>query len=124
MKTFRVYKKADQNTLSFVQEGWSFWALIFNVMWLMFMRLWVHGAAFFTIFLILSALHQQEKISPEVFLLSNLFINIYISLNARDFLAKKLERSGYKLVDIIVAHDIEEAEFRYLDKVSYGFNTR
>jgi hypothetical protein len=123
MKTFRVYK-TEQNVLSFIQEGWSFWAFVFNVLWLIFMRLWLHGAAFFVILSILGFLHQDGKISAEVLMLCNLLINIYISLNARDYLAVKLEKSGYKLVDIVIAHDLEEAEFRYLDKVSYGFNTR
>lgn len=119
MKSFTIYlkKSADPiNDAVYLSENFSFKALFFNLFWLLYHRLWMHAIAFSLMAVGIVELTQAYIISPTISFATFIFVGIYIGFNAKDYLRARLEREGYKLVDILMAKSTDEAEFKFISR--------
>jgi hypothetical protein len=119
MKSYTIYlrEKADPiNDAIYLSEDFSFKALLFNLFWLLYHRLWLQATAFSLMATGIVELAQAYIISSTVAFAIFICLAAYIGFNAKDYLRSRLEREGYKLVDILMAQSVDEAEFRFITR--------
>lgn len=119
MASYRVFefpdalptKKAASEDVCFVRDGFSFTALVFPSIWLLWHRLWMSFAFF--VLLMASFIFIADTISPVLGVFLNALVGFYFSFEGTNLKAVKLKNAGWHEVDVIVASDEEEAEVRY-----------
>ena len=118
MSTFRVYKHPTQGFAT-VKEGFSWPALCFGPLWLLFKQLWLFAVAWITASVILSSI---EGISDEVGMASERMTVVYLlvgggylalwlipAFRGNSWRAKNLPKRGYKLVTTVQAKTADVA---------------
>lgn len=115
MKIFNIYaRSSNKQDIIAIKDGFCLEAFIFGPIWAFYKKMWIIG-------LVPLALRITFFFETEFMLgyfaefLDNLILLMYGFL-AYDFLDYKLCRTGYKLEDVIIANNQEEAELTYLRK--------
>ncbi len=99
-----------------IKQGFSLWALVFNLFWAFYHRMWlVAGLVIVTNLIMFSFsgaedIHIMELIKYVI----EIFMFGFFSTELREFYAKK---QGMQLDDIIVANSEEEAELKYMMRI-------
>lgn len=122
MASYRVFElrdapagaKALGDDIRFVRDGFSFWALVFPAIWLLWHRLWLGFAAlvFYEALLLLLA----DWVGPLPGLVLGLLAAFYIALEGTNLRAMKLAANGFSETDLVVAGNEEEAEMRFFSR--------
>jgi hypothetical protein len=119
MKSYTIYVKENGDPIKdavYLSEGFSFAALVFNITWLLYQRLWLHTILFTVMSIGIIELNQAYIIDSFVTFIAFFALWFYIGFNGKDYLRQRLEMDGYKLSDIVIANSEEEAEFRYISR--------
>lgn len=119
MASYRVFefpgalptRKAAGEDVRFVRDGFSFAALVFPSIWLLWHRLWMSFAFF--VLLMASFIFVADTISPVLGVFLNALVGFYLGFEGTNLKSVKLKNAGWHEVDVIVASDEEEAEVRY-----------
>jgi uncharacterized membrane protein required for colicin V production len=127
MNTFRVYKHPAQG-FEAVKEGFSWPALFFGPLWLLFKQLWLFAVAWITASVILSSI---EGISDEVGMASGPMTMVYLlvaggylalwlipAFKGNSWRAKNLLKRGYTLVRTVQAKTPDSAVTQLLQSLS------
>lgn len=119
MKFFAVYIKPKAaeplETALFVKEGFSILAMMLNIFWMLYHRIWVAAALLIAFNIALSYGQFYNVISaPAVFIL-NTGLLVFIGFEASDWYQQTLKRHGYLLLDIVSGKDLEQAQQRFFD---------
>ncbi|MGI9481272.1 MAG: DUF2628 domain-containing protein [Hyphomicrobiales bacterium] len=125
MKTYTVHHPtgyADEiaarpEKLVFVPEAFSWLALIIPFFWLLFQRLWIVAAIYFSIVVVLSAVAVSLNLSSWATLVLNAGLHLFMGLEGNGLRRWALQRRGYKMIDIVngkTKADCEVAFFRRL----------
>jgi hypothetical protein len=122
MKTFSIYSKnTDQNNtnptdLIILKDGFCVEAFIFGPLWALYKKLWIIGIISV---LILTVSYNINNIYSSLLsdFIEELVLFAYGFL-AYDILDYKLNKTGYKLQDIVIANSHEEAELIHLRKIN------
>lgn len=122
MASYRVFefphalpqKKAAGEDVRFIRDGFSFLALVFPTIWLLWQRLWIAFALF--VMLMAAFVFIADKISPLLVVLLNALVGLYLGLEGTNLKSLKLKNKGWQEVDVIIANDEEEAEVRFFSK--------
>lgn len=120
---YTVHEKDDAKEPSqrivLVREGFSFWALVFNVLWLLAHKCW-RMALYFTLLLIcidkggdLIALSSATKFVLQF------GAQYWLGCVGNDCRRISLQRSGYEEVDVVTGESELLAERRYFDRLAY-----
>jgi hypothetical protein len=100
----------------FVRDKFSWPALLFTPLWLLWHRLWLAFVIFLAVEILLSvALYYfglQDTAADFVLLLPPLVV----AFEAAQLKAFRLIRRGYREVDAVLAEDLESAERRYFER--------
>jgi signal transduction histidine kinase len=116
MNIYSVYTDSSkkENNPILIKQGFSFIAGFFNFAWAFYNRMWF--IAFLT--LGINALISAIDISSIAYSMNIaiLFTFGFFASELREYYAKK---NGFKLFDIILAHDEEEAEVKYYARANY-----
>ena len=108
-------KSADD--VVFLREGFSWWALLFPLLWLAIKGMWIvliiALAAQFLIWAIAEALGAGEATR----LIFSLAINLILGFQGNELLRWTYQRRGFSEVALLEAHDIEEAEYRFFTEI-------
>ena len=108
-------KSADD--VVFLREGFSWWALLFPLLWLAIKGMWIvliiALAAQFLIWAIAEALGFGEAMR----LIFSLAINLILGFQGNELLRWTYERRGFREVGLVEAHDLEEAEYRFFTEI-------
>jgi hypothetical protein len=100
----------------FARDGFSFWALLFGPLWLLWHRLWLALAGYIVITVgvavALSLLHASAGTRFAVTLL----IALLMGFEAASLRRWTLSRRKWRQLDIVVADDEETAERRFFDR--------
>jgi len=111
VKIFGIYcSKADKNHVIAIQEGFSFYALIFGIFWALYHRIWTAVIVTFLI-AIFCTFFTSKLGNMTCFFLNNLMMLVY-GFFGQDMLAYKLSNQYY-FADTVIAHNAEEAEIKY-----------
>lgn len=121
MKTYAIYGK-EESELSYkyyyLEEGFSSKAMIFNVLWFLYHKLWFASIAFIFFASLILELGATNIIKPFGILLSIIILLITLGFTAKDLLRKKLLNYGYQLVEIIIADSLDQAEYKFISKLT------
>lgn len=122
MASYRVFefsyalpkKSAAGEDVRFVRDGFSYGALIFPAIWLLWNRLWMIFAGFlgFAAIFVLAA----DSINPILAVFLNALVGLYLGFEGTNLKAMKLRNTGWHETDIVIGGDEEEAELRYFSK--------
>lgn len=119
MKIYTVHNKPEDTSLEntiFVPEGFSWKAFVFNVLWLLYYRVW-----FASLFVVLVLVFFEwvgykdllDEASLGVIQFAFLFL---VGQNANDWRRDSLKRKGYALTDIVASDSNFRARQRYFDR--------
>lgn len=115
MAVFTVFEhptKGPDSTI-FVKEGFSGSAFVFSVLWALWHRMWIVAAILLAILATLSLAAYQLEIQEPVVSLINLGMGLIFGFEAHDLRAASLRRAGYREAGLVMAGDLEEAEFKH-----------
>lgn len=119
MKVFAVYiKPKDANpmeTATFVEEGFSFSAFVFNMFWAIYHRAWLAALVIFAVINVLSYLEIKQILSQEGVMALNIGLLLVVGFEASDWYQTALKRRGYILMDIVTGRNEEQAQQRFFD---------
>lgn len=124
MKVFTVYSAPEDilERTKYVQDGFCYSACMFNIFWFFYHKIWVQAVVFTLLFIGLAQLFNIGFISISQNIILTFIIMLYIGMTAKEYYGKNLERSGYIVADVIAAHDIDEAEYKYISKIYSKIN--
>ena len=120
MKTYTVHMHnlsgdAEQQAAEavFVREGFSFWALLFPLIWLIVNRMWLVLGGYLVLVIALESLSLLVgEIVPGVFVAT---LSLIIGFEAGQLRRWTLGRKGYRTIGIAAGRDLAEAERRFFD---------
>jgi hypothetical protein len=118
-KIYTVYEKLEVSEPSarmvMVREGFSFWALIFNLLWLLAHRLWLAALGYVAISAVIT-LGGQWLGLPDISIgVLQLLLQCVLAFNAYDLMRMKLTRQGYHFAGVIAAESEMHAQRRYFE---------
>lgn len=107
--------EGDPEALVFIKEGFCWPALLFNVFWLAFRRLWLVLIGYLLIAVALSALDYYSD-GPLLPVISVLFALLFAT-EANQLRRWTLERNGWRMIAVVEGGDQLEAERRFFAEV-------
>lgn len=115
MRIFTVLESPDSKPerVAFIQEGFSWGAFLFTVMWALWHRMWVMAALLFAVTSFLTVAVALELLGPGMASLLNFGISLVFACEARRLQEVSLERAGFRHSGLIQASNTEAAELTY-----------
>ena len=122
MKLYAIYTKKNQRKSSkddfvAIKEGFLFKAFIFNIVWMLYHKLWRESSIVIGCFAVLIILSNKNLINTAPYFALKLGILLFIGMNAKDWYQKALLKRGYKLLSYSFGKNEEEAHLRVAEKV-------
>jgi hypothetical protein len=115
MKYWTVHLKPENPGLPIapvlVREGFSFAAFLFGPIWLLAHRAWIPAVLLIAVNVLVGSL-APDAAEPFLFLA----IMFFVGLAGNDMRRFSLERSGYLLMHVVAARDVDGALARLLDR--------
>lgn len=105
--------KDEMDAILLVRQGFSIWAFLFHVGWLLYHRLWIEGTLFLALYVGTVMIGERYDLSPVTIGLMQLALQFWLAVNASDIRAAALERKGFELVDVTTGTSELDAEHRY-----------
>jgi len=97
-------------------ESFTWPALIFGGVWLLFKRLWLAFIVYALVWAGLVYLQRQMGFSFLAVMLSHTALAVFLGLEGQNLIARKLLRKGWRLVDVVEAPDLSSAERRFFER--------
>lgn len=127
MKTFLVFEPASGGKNSetaekivFLREKFSWPALFFTPIWLLWHTLWLGFIAWLIAMFVIGVLTQLFGLHPGATALALWLPSAIAAFEASEFRRRKLMRKGYKDAGVVVAEDLEDAERRFFEEWVQG----
>ncbi len=109
MKFYNIYAPKDgaldYEKIKIIKEGWSWLSMIFSFFWALYQKLWLLAFGLFALDLVFDKLVKLNMLPEYKIMVIKIGILIWLGFSANDLRAKKLEKKGYKLQDIIYANN-------------------
>lgn len=123
-KRFTTHEKPDHPEPSarveIVPEGFSFFALIFNVFWLVYKRLWLALGGYVVLILAIGYAAEYFQLPQASVVVVQLLLQVLLGFSGYDLVRLKLSGKGYKFTGVVVAETSLNAERRYYDHYPVG----
>ncbi|WP_298724511.1 DUF2628 domain-containing protein [uncultured Ferrovibrio sp.] len=117
MRFFTLHERpgngGDPDLLA-VGSGFSWWAALFPLIWLLWHRLWLGLAIYIVAGLLLGLALDLGGIAEPAATVIGLGISFLIGAMAADYRRWTYDRRGYRMVGVVLARDAMEAEERYM----------
>ena len=119
LETYNIYIKPSDldhpEESTFVKEGWSWSAFIFNLIWSLYYRLWIIGG----ILIILKAItiYGKQALDWNQGLITVLSLGVaaFVGFNGTDWRCSNLKARGYKWLGVVMGNNETQARQRFLD---------
>lgn len=123
MQTYTVYEPpnppADRvdraESLVFVKDGFSWLAALFAPLWMLAHRLWWPLLGYIVANIALQAVQWLTGVSPDLWVLTGLALNLLVGFEAGTLRAWTLERRQWRNLGAVSGRSLEECERRFLD---------
>lgn len=102
--------------LKILREGFSWGALLVPFLWTLWNRLWLVFVGWLAITVAIQVI--EMKVNASVGGALSIAFVIWFALAARDLQRWTLERRGWRLVAVVEARDVVEAEARFVSKLN------
>lgn len=96
-----------------IRDGFSFWAFVLPVIWLLLHRLWIEALAALALMLMAAALATQLGGHPVLGSALSLLTQIYFGLESANLRVAALRRRGWAMWGPVEAANRHDAELRY-----------
>lgn len=120
MRIYTVHINPDELSASqkpiFIREGFNIYAFLLGGFWALYHRLWRILALILAVNGALIIAGEQHVVSAISISIIQLGVNVFIGLQANDWLRMGLSRRGYILADIAVSDSLLRAEQRYFER--------
>ena len=103
-------------TVVLVREGFSFWAFLFHIFWLLYQRQFLAALLFLPLYLAPAMAAEYFAVSAIGAGVAQLAVQVWLGSCAHDIQRATLARKGYALVDVACAPSALLAEQRFLDR--------
>ena len=120
MRTYLVFEPAAgghsleaADRILFVREKFSWTALIFAPLWLLWHRLWLGLLGWFTAEIIIGLVGWALMLDQTIASIAGLIPSLLVALEGTELRRMKLQRRGYRYAGVVVAEDLEDAERRF-----------
>jgi len=121
MKTFVVLAKNEIkdyfHDVFYVSEDFSFVIMFFGAFWALYHKMWQSALFIILINLSIIMIYAKGRMSFSMFEMIFLLFNCYVGYAAKDWLQESLLAKGYKFKDVIIAHNLEEAQLKFLERL-------
>ncbi|MBN9457745.1 MAG: DUF2628 domain-containing protein [Bosea sp.] len=97
-------------------DGFSWGAFLFQGLWLLGSRLWLATLLFTLAWLALFLLQTRIGFHPTALGLIYWTIALFLGIEGRNLVVRKLSRKGWVLADVVEARSLAEAERRYFER--------
>ena len=120
LSTYTVYAPADQapENLVFVKEGFSWFAFLLPLIWLLMRRAWRSSLIYFALTIVLSTLAAAFGLDPSVLIAPTLLANLFIGLEAAALHQAALNRRGFHHIASVQGTSQTEAERHYFSNLA------
>ena len=115
MDLYEAYSHRGNDKLVLIKSGNNLKAGIFAPFWALYNKMWILSAILFCTIIISEYCKDIILMKHYGFIIS-LFIFLFFYFLGNSILAYKLQNSGYRLEEIILAKSLEEAEYIFLKK--------
>jgi Protein of unknown function (DUF2628) len=105
----------DPERFVFVRDGFSVWAFLFSVLWMLWYRLWLVLLIYVIVAAGLEAGLRAAGIPGPLLGLVGLLLSLLVGIESATLRRFKLARSGWKNVGVVSGDDLEGAEQRFFD---------
>ena len=113
MQVYNVFVHELQENSVFVEDKISFSAFFFQVIWLLYHKLWLPALMVLLLEIIVFQILEKEIISNLLALGLELVILSMVAIHAKCWYIQKLKSKGYKFNTVIVAKSLDEARLRF-----------
>ena len=104
----------------FVRDGFSFWALLFPLIWFLINRMWLVTLGYVVYTAIVIGLIEFYPGAELPLGAATILIAIWIGFEANGLHRWSLRRKGYVDRGVVAARNLTEAEIRHFDKLARG----
>jgi hypothetical protein len=111
----RPDKGADDVVL--LREGFSWWALIFPLPWLVIKGMWIVLLVALGVQFAIWGLAEALGLSDTIRLILSLSINFILALEGNNLLRWTYERRGFEELGLVHGEDLDEAEYRFFTEI-------
>ncbi len=120
MKTYLAYHKEGQNIedVTLIEEGFSFSAFVFGILWLVYKKLWIPASFVLLINVLLGIGIEIGLTSKEVIGVFQFAVLVILGLSASDIQSHFLSLKGYNLIDVVMGKNRDEAQLKLFSKFS------
>lgn len=99
-----------------VREGFSFWAFIFTVLWLLLHQCWRMAGLYLLCMALIEYGAPRLGVGAAGLTLLPLALQVWLGFAAHDARRAALARRGYREIDVVCAESELLAERRYFDR--------
>lgn len=119
-RIYTVHLKDDASDradrVELVREGFSFWALAFNALWLLFNRLWIPFFLYAALMVYLVVGGQEMGLGPASVGILQFGLQLLLAMSAHDIQRWVLKRRGYRMVGVSIGDSELSATQRAYDR--------
>jgi hypothetical protein len=105
----------DPERFEFVRDGFSVWAFLFSVLWMLRYRMWLILFVYVVVVAGVETLLRYVGISRPLLAVVGLLISLLVGIEASTLRRFKLARRGWKNIGVVSGDDLEDAERRFFD---------
>lgn len=117
---YTVHEKLDvkepTDRVLLVREGFSFWAFVFTILWLLMHRCWIVGVIYLALAIIIEQGGSALGLGTYTIAAMQLGLQIWVGCVAHDAQRAALARRGYREIDVVCGESLALAERRYFDR--------
>lgn len=117
MKTYLILSKGNSKDIDdhlFIEESFSKLAMVLNIFWLFAYKAWAQIIVFSLILYIANALTFANISSQSLNIFCYFLMALYVGINQSDYKVRHAKKMGYTLVDLLVAHNVDHAKYKFL----------
>jgi hypothetical protein len=101
-------------------ETFTWSAFVLSGLWLLINRLWLATAVFALIWGALFYVQSRFGLSTGALILAYGALALFLGFEGQNLIVRKLVRQGWRLVDVVEARGLPEAERRYFERALAG----
>ena len=119
MAMWTAYKKPGEGAddVVLLREGFSWWALIFPLPWLVIKGMWIVLLVALGVQFAIWGLAEAVDLSDAARVILSLSINLILAFEGNNLLRWTYERRGFEEVGLVHGQDLDEAEYRFFTEI-------
>jgi len=105
----------DPERFVFVRDGFSIWAFLFSVLWMLWYRLWLALLAYLVVVAGMEAALRYAGVSSVLIGILGVLASLLIGIEAGTLRRFKLSRIGFRNIGVVCGSNLDDAERRFFD---------